>query len=191
MKEYDECVVPDNVDCLTTKDTDEVIEELMTLYSKKVYLLAYSFVKNHGNAEDITQEVFIKCYKNLDKYRGDATISTWIYRITVNTAKDFLHKNKLMQFVHPLKYITNLVNDQTPEQALIEKNQKEQVLHAIFSLQIRYREILILYYFHDQKIDEISETLHVNANTVKSRLVRGRRKLKQKLTSLRGKDIYG
>lgn len=191
MKEYDECVFPDNVDCLTTKDTDEVIEELMTLYSKKVYLLAYSFVKNHENAEDITQEVFIKCYKNLDKYRGDATISTWIYRITVNTAKDLLHKKKLMQFVHSLKYITNLVNDQTPEQALIEKNKKEQVLHAIFSLQIKYREILILYYFHDLKIDEISETLHLNANTVKSRLVRGRRKLKQKLTSLRGKDIYG
>lgn len=190
MREYNEHAFPYSADSLTDKETEEIIEHLMTLYTNKVYLLAYSFVKNHGNAEDITQDVFIKCYKNLGKYRGDAVISTWIYRITVNTAKDFLHKNKLTYLIHPVKYITNLVNDHTPEQAFIQKDQKEQILQAIFSLQIKYREILILYYFHDQKIAEISKTLHVNANTVKSRLVRGRRKLKQKLTSLGGDDIY-
>lgn len=173
------------------KDAEEVLEELMNLYSKKVYLLAFSFVKNHGSAEDITQEVFIKCYKHLDKYRGDAAISTWIYRITVNTAKDTLHKNKFTQFMHPVKYITNFASNHTPEQAYMEKNQKEQLLQAIFSLKIKYREVLILYYFHDQKIDDISKTLQMNANTVKTRLVRGRMKLKQKWISIGGGDLDG
>ncbi|MGG1677822.1 sigma-70 family RNA polymerase sigma factor [Neobacillus sp. NRS-1170] len=71
-------------------DKEKQIDDLMNLYSQKVYLLAYSYVKDRGLAEDISQEVFIKCYKSLNQFRGESQISSWIYRITVNTAKDML-----------------------------------------------------------------------------------------------------
>ncbi len=67
------------------QDKEIVIEQLMELYTQKVYLLAFSFVKDSGVAEDISQEVFLKAYKYLDSFRGESALKSWIYRITVNT----------------------------------------------------------------------------------------------------------
>ncbi len=171
---------------ITDKDKEEILSELMTAHSQKVYLLAYSFVKDRGMAEDISQEVFIKCYRHIDKYRGEASVTSWIYRITVNTSKDFLRKNKLVNLIYPRQFFENKLDSESSEEIFMKQNRKDQLLQIIFRLPIKYREILVLYYFHEQKIDEIAVSLNINSNTVRTRLARGRDKLKQKITSFEG-----
>jgi RNA polymerase sigma factor (sigma-70 family) len=69
---------------------EEIIERLMNEYGKSVVRLAFTFVKKEQLAEDIAQEVFIKCYQNLDAFRNESSYKTWVYRITVNLCKDRL-----------------------------------------------------------------------------------------------------
>lgn len=188
MEDYRDNLIHLNKDVtnISAKDKEKVINELMTSHSQKVYLLAYSFVKDHGIAEDIAQEVFIKCYKNLSKYRGEASITSWIYRITVNTSKDVLKKNKFINLIYPRHFFESLGRSESTEEIFLKQNRKEQILQIIFTLPIKYREILVLYYFHEQKVEEIAKSLDINSNTVRTRLVRGRDKLKQKINSFGG-----
>ncbi|MGY0694441.1 sigma-70 family RNA polymerase sigma factor [Virgibacillus sp. FSP13] len=187
MKDYRDYPTKLNKDQLYAADKEEIISDLMAAHSNKVYLLAYSYVKDHGIAEDVAQEVFIKCYRHLDKYRGEASITSWIYRITVNTSKDFLRKNKFMNIIYPRHFFDGFMRSESSEDTYLKQNRKEEMLQTIFALPIKYREILVLYYFHEQKIDEIANSLKINANTVRTRLVRGRKKLKQKLYFVEGK----
>lgn len=186
MKDYRDDLIQLSKAEIFPTNKEEVINQLMTTHSQKVYLLAYSFVKDHGIAEDIAQEVFIKCYKHLEKYRGDASITSWIYRITVNTSKDFIRKKKFINLIYPRQFFETLVHSESSEETFLKQNRKEQLLQIIFTLPIKYREILVLYYFHEQKVDEIGESLDINSNTVRTRLARGRDKLKQKISSFEG-----
>ncbi|REJ05632.1 sigma-70 family RNA polymerase sigma factor [Halobacillus trueperi] len=163
---------------VTYNSKEYALDELMDSHSKKVYLLAYSYVKDQGTAEDITQDVFIKLYNNLSSFRGEASISSWIYRITVNRAKDILRRRKLAHLKYPLKYFEQENHTESTEEAYLKESRKEQVLTAILSLPVKYREVLILHYFHDQSIESIRKTINEKENTIKTRLSRGREKLK-------------
>ena len=173
------------------RDPTLVLNELMDLYSQNVYLLAYSFVKDKGLAEDISQDVFIKCFKHLNEFRGGSLITSWIYRITVNTSKDYLRKRKRMIFNLPKLLIGNKIHTESSEDTFIRNDQNEQILQTIFSLSSKYREVLILYYFHDLNVEEVSETLSLKKNTVKTRLSRGRYLLSDILESKKGEDFHG
>ncbi|MFQ3546191.1 sigma-70 family RNA polymerase sigma factor [Halobacillus rhizosphaerae] len=169
-------------------DKEYLLKELMKKYTNKVYLLAYSFVRDKGIAEDISQEVFIKCYRHINTYRGEAAITSWIYKITVNTSKDFLRKQKLLKWRFPLKSEDHHSKIESSEETVLKMDKKEEILSFVFSLPLKYREVLILHYFHELKTLEISETLDVSLNTVKTRLARGRNKLKEKLRSEGGES---
>ncbi|WP_099157451.1 sigma-70 family RNA polymerase sigma factor [Virgibacillus ndiopensis] len=170
----------------TDVDKENLINGLMNDYSQKVYLLAYSYVKDHGLAEDVAQEVFIKCYRHIGKYRGEASISSWIYRITANTSKDFLRKKKFMNLIYPRQFFEDFRRSESSEEIFLKQNRKEQVLQTIFTLPIKYREILVLYYFQELTLEEIVKALNINSNTVRTRLSRGRDRLKQKLSFVEG-----
>ncbi|MCR8849380.1 sigma-70 family RNA polymerase sigma factor [Rossellomorea sp. SC111] len=164
-----------------TNNKELMLEHIMTHYSKDVYLLAYSFVKEKGLAEDVSQEVFIKCYRNLDSFRGDAEIKSWIYRITVNTAKDAVKKKSFKILKFPKVFFENFKKSESAEKTMLKYNHNEQILHIVLDLPIIYREVIILYYFQDLKVNEISDALNVNINSVKTRLSRGRSILKEKM----------
>jgi RNA polymerase sigma factor (sigma-70 family) len=168
------------------QDKEKVIEQLMDLYSEKVYLLAYSFVKDRGLAEDISQEVFLKAYKYLDSFRGEATLKSWIYRITVNTSKDFLKKKSLKQLLLKSSLLENFSRTESTETSFLNANRNEELLQLILTLPIKYREVIVLHYFYDVKINELSSTLDLNTNTVKTRLSRGRDMLRRKITAKEG-----
>ncbi|MCH1624263.1 sigma-70 family RNA polymerase sigma factor [Fredinandcohnia quinoae] len=170
----------------TIDDKSKVIDEMMTLYSKKVYLLAYSFVKDQGLAEDISQEVFLRCYQYLKNFRGEASIKSWLYRITVNLSKDFIRKKGFQILKFPIEFFDGIKKSESTEEAFLKMIQNEQLLQNVLSLPIKYREVIVLHYFNELKIEEISEMLEVNANTVKTRLARGRSKLKETITTMKG-----
>ncbi len=167
-----------NPDDLTKEELNSWLDQIMDAYSRNVYLLAYSYIKDKSMAEDISQDVFIKVYHQLTQFRGEAALSSWIYRITVNRAKDILRRRKLAQLKYPLKYFEKEQETESTETTYEKQNQKEQVLAAVLSLPVKYREVLVLFYFHDQSVETISTALKEKENTVKTRLARGREKLK-------------
>jgi RNA polymerase sigma-70 factor, ECF subfamily len=153
---------------------------LMREYGQRVLWLSYSYVKDKNLAEDITQDVFLNCYEKLGTFREESSIKTWIYRITTNRCKDVMKSR-----VYKYKKITQSLFDQfvskddTPEVVLMRKAEEKELSLAVLALPLKYREVIFLYYFENQKVDEISKLLSINANTVKTRLFRGRELIKQ------------
>ena len=123
---------------------------------------------------DLTQEAFLKAWEHRDKFRGDAEASTWLYRISYNCAVDYLRKNR---------------NKQMPADVEVSATSQEEELSGreivdllLRSLDIEQRAVVILFYFEDQGIKEISESLSIPEGTVKSRLNHARQKMNEFLT---------
>jgi RNA polymerase sigma-70 factor, ECF subfamily len=183
--------MPFSYEKMSEREKEKVIDEWMNLYSRNVYLLAYTYVKDQGIAEDISQEVFIKCYKNLGQFRGEANIKSWIYRITVNTAKDTLKSKNFNILKFPKTFFENIKKSASSEEVFVEQDSNEALLQTVFRLPTKYREVIFLHYFEEQKIDDIALILYVNTNTVKTRLSRARALLKDQLNKAKGDDGVG
>ena len=163
-------------------------EELIAGYEKKVYNTVYRFFNNSEDAMDITQEIFIKVYTSLHSFREDSSFSTWIYRIAVNTCIDFLRKKK--DETLPIKDEMPLGNDlkhssytQLPEDFVEKQELKEVLLKAINTLPKEQRICVILRDIQGFSYTEMSDILMCSLGTIKSRLSRGRRALREKLKS--------
>ncbi|WP_349409213.1 sigma-70 family RNA polymerase sigma factor [Pseudalkalibacillus sp. SCS-8] len=168
---------------------DEVIELLMDQYGEKLTRLAYTYVKDWGKAEDIVQEVFVTCYTKLDTFRGESSVKTWIYRITINRCHDYHRTWSFRNLLFTDKISRMMKGDlHTPESDLIAKDEKQMVAKQVLSLPIKYREMLLLYYFEELSVQEISVMLLINESTVKTRLHRGRQLLKDVISSERSDD---
>lgn len=160
---------------------ETLLEELIETYGNKVLKLAYTYVKDQKVAEDITQEVFIKCFQNWGKFRGDASVKTWLYSITINTCKDYLKSWSFRNL---------LFHDFTPKQKdlkdhvlenVLERSRKKELAAAVLSLPVKYREVMILFYYENYRVEEISAFIKENENTIRTRLKRGRELLYKKL----------
>ena len=153
------------------------IEELIEEFSDMVMQIAYQNSFNKSDAEDITQEVFIKLIKNLEKLESKEHIKAWLIRTTINLSKDynksFWRKN------------TGLIN----EEIEYFDSDTQYVLQELFKLKPAYRNIVYLYYYQQYKINEISSLLNMNANTVSSNLSRARKELKDILTDMEVKEV--
>lgn len=163
-------------------------EELISGYEKKVYNTVYRFFNNSEDAMDITQEIFIKVFTSLHSFRENSSFSTWLYRIAVNTCIDFLRKKK--DDTLPIKDEMVVGNDtkhssytQLPEDFVEKQELKQALLKAIDSLPKEQRICVILRDIQGFSYTEISEILMCSLGTIKSRLSRGRRALRQKLKS--------
>ncbi|WP_169525246.1 sigma-70 family RNA polymerase sigma factor [Pseudalkalibacillus hwajinpoensis] len=184
MKEKDELIYED--DNWNKSVSEDEVDELIRNHSKQVFILAFSYVKDHSLAEDIAQEVFYKCYTNLHKFRNDSSIKTWISRITVNTSKDFLRKRKFNLLQSPSDILERFLKSKSTEEEFLEKENNQSVMEKVLDLRPKYREIIILYYFQDFSVGEIGQTLKMNPNTVKTRLSRGRQLLKETMVEWEG-----
>ncbi|WP_141431169.1 sigma-70 family RNA polymerase sigma factor [Bacillus sp. 03113] len=153
----------------------------MNEYGKNVARLAFTYTKNKQLAEDIAQEVFIKCYKNLDSFRNESSYKTWIYRITVNLCKDKLRSWSFRNIILNDFFSKSRNTYVTPEALLVEKENKRMLSEKVMSLPVKYREVIILYYYEELSYNQIAELLQLSLQTVKSRLHRARLLLKNLL----------
>ena len=158
-------------------------DSIYTDYSRLVYWAAFKVVSNHETAEDITQSVFEKLLEKPDLTDGlnDQQLKGWLYRVTTNLALDKLRKSK-----HELlsdEPVGADIPDHTdmPEDELIRKKQTKAVAAAIDSLDKIYREVIMLHYFSEMTVKEISLNTGISEGTIKSRLVRARTLLADKL----------
>lgn len=152
----------------------EHLKAAMDAYGEYCIRVAYLYVKDWEAAEEIVQDVFLAYYRQQDRFEGRASLKTYLVKITVYKSHDYLRswKRKIGLFM-PTKYAIPSV-----EQLKIQEEQQSELLAALLQLPIKYREVLILHYYEDYKIREIADILKVSDSTVKTRLVRGREKLK-------------
>ncbi|MHB1420833.1 MAG: sigma-70 family RNA polymerase sigma factor [Bacillota bacterium] len=172
---------------LQIKDGDpaEQLEYLMRRFGTQVMQLAYFYLKDRHQAEDLAQEVFLKVYLNMDKFRGDSSYFTWIYRIAINLCRD---RSRAWAFrnLFPVKDIGAKVIDlETIENKVLKHLEADEIMGEVLNLPIKYREIIVLHYYHELKTPEIARVTGLSEENVRVRLHRGRNLLKQQLEKKR------
>jgi RNA polymerase sigma-70 factor, ECF subfamily len=167
------------------REDKESFEELIRRHQHRVFAVAGGILKRREDVEDIAQQVFVKAYFSLKRFDQRAAFSTWLYKITVNECWDLLRKRK----VRPLVYEADLSEEQARQvisSAEKSKNEpdisdrleaRQRVERLLDGLDERDRLMLILKEVEGFSIEEIAEVLDLNANTVKVRLFRARRRV--------------
>ncbi len=159
-------------------------EILINKYSKQVFNILLRILGNRQDAEDVSQEVFVKVYRKLHTYKGNSLFYTWLYRVTINAGKDHLKKKR---WEYPLdtlgenRFSFPQSHSSNPEASLIHKEKNELVLRALMELNPQQREIIVLRNIQGFSYEEISKILKISIGTVKSRISRTRNILKEKL----------
>lgn len=149
--------------------------DIFNLYKDDIFRLVYSYTKNYADTCDITQNVFIKLYKNINKFTNMNTtkdIKKWLIRVTINECKSL--------FISPWKRkIVSFNNEEENKQYI--KTLDSDLLQIVFELPKIDRIIIYLYYYEGYKIKEISSIIHLSETAIQTRLLRARKKLKELL----------
>ncbi|MBE0572752.1 MAG: sigma-70 family RNA polymerase sigma factor [Ignavibacteriaceae bacterium] len=154
---------------------------LIKRHKEKVRNIIYITMNNSALVDDIAQDVFITVYRNLKHFRFESQFTTWLYRITVNRCKDYLRKMNVRKIFFPIEDGFEVSEYSSP----VENNDISRiVMDAISKLPVKLRMPLILKDIEGFSYQEISETLKCEMGTVKSRIFRGREKLKEILQPL-------
>ncbi|MFS0575085.1 sigma-70 family RNA polymerase sigma factor [Sporosarcina sp. 179-K 3D1 HS] len=153
-------------------EMDQIIDE----HSRYLVRIAYLYVKNWSTAEDVVQEVFITYFQKSDQFRNEASLKTYLTKMTANRAKDYLRSWKHKKDV---LFDTIFASAQGVEEVVLEQEQLASLEKNLFQLPLKYREPLILFYYDEQSIADIASYLKLNENTVKTRLRRARQQLKE------------
>ncbi|MGF2614770.1 sigma-70 family RNA polymerase sigma factor [Rossellomorea vietnamensis] len=164
------------------EDKESIIDEIMRNYGQDVLQLVFSYVRNQSAAEDLTQEIFVKCYNNLHNYNSKSKLKTWLWRIAINHSKDYLkswYNNKVV-VAETENHHPDIQGD-TVEDSVIRKEEDNELAEAVMNLPIQYREVIYLYYFEEMQIKEIAKATDQKSNTVKTRLRRAKSLLKEQL----------
>ena len=159
-------------------------EALIKLHARSVYNLALGYTGRHHEAEEIAQTVFVKVWKALPQFRGSAAFSTWLYRLTLNTCTDHYRREKKrwgdLSLDDPdLAPIRDTAP--SPEEIVIRREEQVNLRKALADLPEQHRVILILREMDGLDYQEIAQVLDIELGTVKSRLARARRALREKL----------
>jgi RNA polymerase sigma-70 factor (ECF subfamily) len=170
-------------------------EEIHKTYRPKIERYLVRMV-GEAEAEDLTQEVFVKIHRGLGGFKGDSSLSTWIYRIATNTALDALRSPKFRRTMEALPLTATASPDfpvapenTSPEREVFKTERYECYCGVLKELPPAYRAVVALSELGDLAVDEIAATLGLNPSTVKMRLHRGREKLLQELkTRCRAED---
>ncbi|MYL70444.1 sigma-70 family RNA polymerase sigma factor [Halobacillus litoralis] len=160
----------------------EILVDLMESYGDMVVRVAFTYVKDQQLAEDLAQEVFIRCYQHLHTFEHRSSYKTWVYRITVNHCKDHVRSWSFRNLIpfEPMKIEKGDQSHSVSEEIL--KEEENQVLfQKVLKLSLKLREVIIFYYYEELSVEEIADLLSVNVNTVKTRLYRARNSLKRML----------
>jgi RNA polymerase sigma-70 factor (ECF subfamily) len=146
--------------------------------------LAYRFCRDRGRAEEMAQEAFLRAYRALGQWRQDAAFSTWLFALATNLYRSELRRIPARTL--PLEEVEEPCDPRAADGGLEDDDRARAVRRAVFALPAKYREALILYYYHDLDVPGAAQSLGLPQGTVKARLFRGRELLRSKLPQLLG-----
>src|SRR3954465_11993058 len=190
---------------------ERALSDLAEAYSSKIYQLAFRYLRNKEDAEEITQDVLFKVYRKVDAFRGDAQLSSWIYRITFNAAMSRLRTARYQRAQAEDRRAAAATEDdstqavRTPDVAdwtdmaderVLRTQLRQRVFRAILALPAIYRAPVMLRDIQGMSTEEASAVLKVKDQTLKSRLHRGRLILRKQLSDFAGglslhRPVYG
>lgn len=163
----------------------EAFAELVKRYQSRVINVVYHMVGDRDDAEDVAQECFAKAFHRIDSFDFRSGFYTWLYRISVNTATDFLKKMRRRRAVPldsiPVTQIQGGELGQAPDRSAVRKELSGRVMEILALLPEKYRTVLILRELEEQSYEDIAAILRISVGTVESRLHRARARLREKL----------
>jgi RNA polymerase sigma-70 factor (ECF subfamily) len=167
---------------------------LVLKYQSRIISIAFKFVKEIQLAEDISQEAFIKAYRSIDSFREESAFYTWLYRITANTAKNYLVSKgrRKESSISEMSISENedfyeLPTNDSPEQILMAQSLKDTIYDALSNLPEDTRTALSLREFEGLNYEEIAEIMNCPVGTVRSRIFRGREALENLISPITDK----
>ncbi len=157
----------------------EVYSYLVQKYKNVIFGLIYKYTNDYNETQDLAQEVFIKMYKQINNFKFQSKLSTWLYRIATNICIDWdRRRNKNVKILH-LDEVITIDNTIDLEDKIIFKEQQEKVRAIVGSLEDKYKLLIVMYHFHNLKYKEISDILQIPQRTVETRLYRARALIKK------------
>jgi RNA polymerase sigma-70 factor, ECF subfamily len=190
---------------------ERALADLSTLYGAKIYQLAFRYLRNHEDAEEVTQDVLYKVFRKVGEFRGDAALSSWIYRITFNSSMSRLRSASYQRAqdeqrdaaltggdaedgIAPLQEVADWSH--MADEHLLRSQLRRRLLRAVLALPAIYRAPVVLRDLQGLSTEEASAVLHVKDQTLKSRLHRGRLILRKQLADFAGgltlhRPVYG
>ena len=163
----------------------EAFAQLIRLYEKRIFALTLRMCKNPADAEEAAQEAFLAVWQGLAFFRGDSSFSTWLYRLASNACVDLLrregrHRSAAGPSLNDEDVFVDAVDPApTPHMLAEQAELRRQIEEGLAALPEDYRQVLILREIHQRSYDEISEILSLDLGTVKSRINRGRKRLRK------------
>ena len=166
-------------------------DELIRRYQERIYATVYHMTSNHEDANDLTQETFIKAYRALKSFKGDSSFYTWVYRIAVNKTINFLkqRKNRVQMSLNDLDWnaehnpdLVALISDKTPRRDLNLAELQEKLNAAMQKLSETHRLVVTLHDVQGLPHEEIGRIMNCNVGTVRSRLFYARQQLQAYLS---------
>jgi RNA polymerase sigma factor (sigma-70 family) len=157
---------------------EAAFNELVRRYQEKVYWVARRFTSSHDHADDITQEVFCKMYESLKDFRGDSSLYTWLYRITVNASLNFLRRLKVRDFLR----IDELFDIESPEgespDAIVERSEQQSLIEqAVALLPEKQKAVFVMRYYEELPYEEIAAILKTSVGGLKANYFHAIRKI--------------
>ncbi len=172
--------------------SERAYEDLIGRFQQPVYVLALRLLNDPSDACDVVQEVFLKVFRNINSFRGQSTLKTWIYRITVNEAHNarrwfFRHRRREVELdtsPEETRSWKEIIADgsRSPFEEAVDHEQHAMIEAALDRINPIFREAVVLRDITDLSYDEIAEVLGVSLGTVKSRILRGREALREELS---------
>jgi RNA polymerase sigma-70 factor (ECF subfamily) len=168
---------------------ENAFKTLLEKYRNLVFSIMLKMVRNKQEAEDLTQEAFMKAFASLSSFNEEFAFSTWLMKIASNNCIDFLRKKKLKTYsIHePIQYKDEKIEmdipdqDPSPERTLIQSERSRLIEETINELPERYRYVIILRHKEEKSYEEISEIMNLPLGTVKAQIFRAREILNKKL----------
>ncbi|MCX6135448.1 MAG: RNA polymerase sigma factor [Ignavibacteriales bacterium] len=153
---------------------------LVVRYQEKVYWVARRFINDHDGADDIAQEVFCKAYESLKQFRGESSLYTWLYRITVNIALNSLRRQKVREFFR-IDEVFDVADTSAvaPDDAVEKKEEKQLIEQAIGKLPEKQKAVFVLRYYEELPYEEISKILHTSVGGLKANYFHAVKKIQE------------
>lgn len=175
MKEHDDILK------LVAKNDQNAFRQLYELYSDKVYNTAISYMQNERDAEEVTQDVFVSIFRNAKNFKGNSSVSTWIYRIAVNTSINYLRKRKKYRIFQ----FGNTSNDEVdfvhPGVLLENKENSKALFKVIQTLPESQKTAFILSFIEDLPRKKVAEIMETSLKSVEALLQRAKKNLRERL----------
>jgi RNA polymerase sigma-70 factor, ECF subfamily len=159
---------------------DSAFNHLVLRYQEKVYWVARRFVNDHDGADDVAQEVFCKVYESLREFRGDSSVYTWLYRITVNIALNSVRRQKVREFFR-IDEMFDAKDEESvaPDEALEQQEQKQLIEQAIARLPEKQKSVFVLRYYEELPYEEISKVLNTSVGGLKANYFHAVKKIQE------------